>query len=184
MSAGDDGLTVYLKTPRVRTAPPIDSRMIESNRAATSEDLGEHLIDDFLSKPNLNAIPPLRLEGGVTIKQVMLRCAVCELPCTALAGERSQPFSWLAEFFGLGYCEECRFFTPFDCRLRQKSGESGVMVLWREYGEWQNALAVQETWSTPRWWGIAIRRALNRARNRLRLPPPSAQGRGGDDQQR
>jgi hypothetical protein len=162
-------ISVYLKTPRAYSAPPRrELESVESVVVMSEEELGEEILKSFREGTDINGMEPLQLEGGATIKTVLLRCAVCELPSTLLSGTRTQPFPWMAEYVGLCFCHECWFFTPFNSRLRQKAGEPEVMLLWREYGKWHSEPAVRESWSMLRWWGIELQRAWNSFKNRAR----------------
>lgn len=168
-------ITVYLKTPRAEMkAPPAEptlpdqSEQTEPAQVMSMEELSDQILKDFARGTDINDLPPLELEGGASIDKVLLTCAGCELPSTVLSGTRTQPFPWLAEYVGLCFCPECWFFTPFNSRLRQKAGEPEVIVLWREYGQWQSKPAKQESWSFLRWLIIDVQRIWNSFRMRAR----------------
>jgi hypothetical protein len=168
-------ITVYLKTPRAEMKAPLDEpspqdrpESVASAPVMSMEELSDQILKDFAAGTDINGLPPLQLEGGASIDKVLLTCAGCELPSTVLSGKRTQPFPWLAEYLGLCFCPECWFFTPFNSRLRQKAGEPEVIVLWREYGQWQSEPAKQESWSFLRWLAIDTQRMWNGFRTRAR----------------
>jgi hypothetical protein len=171
-------ITVYLNAPRADMKVPIGEAtqpeqpeppaQIESAQLMSLEELGDRILKDFAKGTDINSLAPLQLEGGARIEKVLLNCAGCELPSTILSGTRTQPTPWLAEYVGLCFCPECWFFTPFNSRLRQKAGEPEVLVLWCEYGQWQSAPAIEESWSFFRWLVIDAQRKWNWFRMRAR----------------
>lgn len=171
-------ITVYLRTPRAEMKAPLTERslpeqpdppeQVESVQLMSLEELGDQILKDFARGTDINSLAPLQLEGGARIDKVLLNCAGCELPSTILSGTRTQPFPWLAEYVGLCFCPECWFFTPFNSRLRQKAGEREVTVLWREYDQWKNEPAIEESWSFFRWLVIDAQRRWNWFRMRGR----------------
>lgn len=174
-------VVVYLRTPRTNVEPsgptapePRDIAEPEPTIHPAHVDLAEmggRIIDDFLSMPDITFMSPMHLEGGTTIRRVLLNCAACDLPCVVICGERTQPFPWMAEFVGLGFCMECRFFTPFNTRFRQKAGEPQVIALWREYGKWRSEAAIEESGAFWRRCVIGIRRMWNWTHTRHRRQP-------------
>lgn len=81
---------------------------------------------------------PVKLEGGFEVEEVCAVCSRCHEHCTVTRGTVVQPFPWMVEARGIGYCKPCRFLTPIHARFQHRKG-GRPSLSWLKGQQWDHA---------------------------------------------